>query len=157
MFKMALFDCAINEKCCSVDGGRYICPLISSPPWGFDSSRVPTPRNFPSKAKKMLMPGGQLGGGGVVAGHSWNWLMHNFLKKKNIKLLITFQKQHLAIKIIEKQSTTVLKPSNFGIEKGKPGQKFALSPPWPTIYHFRSFDLPWWQSAPLPNLSRHHT
>ena len=35
MLKMALFDCAINEKCCSVDGGRGICPLFSSPPWGF--------------------------------------------------------------------------------------------------------------------------
>ena len=52
---MALFDSAINEKCCSVDGGRGICPLFSSPPRGFDSSRVPTPGNLPSKAKKMLM------------------------------------------------------------------------------------------------------
>ena len=43
MLKMALFDCAIDEKCCSVDGGRGICPLFSSPPGGFDSSRVPTP------------------------------------------------------------------------------------------------------------------
>ena len=51
---MALFDSAINEKCCSVDGGRGICPLFSSPPRGFDSSRVPTPLNLPSKAKKML-------------------------------------------------------------------------------------------------------
>ena len=34
---MALFDCVINEKCCSVDGGRDICPLFSSPPRGFDS------------------------------------------------------------------------------------------------------------------------
>ena len=25
MLKMALLDCAINEKCCSVDGGRDIC------------------------------------------------------------------------------------------------------------------------------------
>ena len=33
-------------------------------PGGFDSSRVPTPGNLPSKAKKMLMPGGQPGGGG---------------------------------------------------------------------------------------------
>ena len=32
-------------------------------PGGFDSSRVPTPGNLPSKAKKMLMPGGQPGGG----------------------------------------------------------------------------------------------
>ena len=66
MLKMALFDCVINEKCCSVDGGRGICPLFSSPPRGFDSSRVPTPGNLPSKAQKMLMPGGQQGGGGVA-------------------------------------------------------------------------------------------
>ena len=31
---------------------------------GIDSSRVPTPGNLPSKAKKMLMPGGSPGGGG---------------------------------------------------------------------------------------------
>ena len=47
MLKTALFDCAINKKSCSVDGGRGICPLFSSPP-----------------AKKMLMPGGQPGWGG---------------------------------------------------------------------------------------------
>ena len=43
-------------------------------PGGFDSSRVPTPGNLLTKAKKMLMPGGQPGGG---AGRSWNWLPHN--------------------------------------------------------------------------------
>ena len=31
MLKMALLDCAINEKCCSVDGGRGICSHFSSP------------------------------------------------------------------------------------------------------------------------------
>ena len=31
MLKMALFDCAINEKCYSVDGGRGICPLFYIP------------------------------------------------------------------------------------------------------------------------------
>ena len=36
-------------------------------PRGFDSSRVPTPRNLPSKAKKMLMPRDQPGGGGLGA------------------------------------------------------------------------------------------
>ena len=35
-------------------------------PGGFDSLRVPTPGNLPSKAKKMLMPGGQPAGG-------WGW------------------------------------------------------------------------------------
>ena len=33
-------------------------------PGGFASSRVPTPGNLPSKAKKMLIPGDQPGGGG---------------------------------------------------------------------------------------------
>ena len=33
-------------------------------PGAFDSSRVPTPGNLPSKAKKMLMPGDQPGGWG---------------------------------------------------------------------------------------------
>ena len=37
MFKTALFDCTINEKCCSVDGGR---------------GTHPTAGNLPSKAKK---------------------------------------------------------------------------------------------------------
>ena len=32
---------------------------------GFDSSRVPTPANLPSKAKKMLMPGGAMGAPGI--------------------------------------------------------------------------------------------
>ena len=38
-------------------------------PEAFDSSRVPTPGNLPSKAKKMLMPGDQPGwwGGGLSA------------------------------------------------------------------------------------------
>ena len=42
---------------------------------GFDSSKVPTPGKLPSKAKNMLMPGGQPGGGGGVklgaAGIDW--------------------------------------------------------------------------------------
>ena len=67
MLKMALLDCAINEKCCSVDEGGGICPLFSSPPQGIWQLKSPHPREFalPSKAKKMLMPGGQPGGGGV--------------------------------------------------------------------------------------------
>ena len=60
---MALLDCAINKKCCTVDGGQGICPLFFPHPGGFASSRVPTPRNLPSMAKKMLIPGGQPGGG----------------------------------------------------------------------------------------------
>ena len=33
-------------------------------PGGFDSSRVSSPRNLPSKVNKMLMPGDHQGGGG---------------------------------------------------------------------------------------------
>jgi len=33
-------------------------------PGGFDSSKVPTPGNLPSKAKQVLMAGGHPGGGG---------------------------------------------------------------------------------------------
>ena len=46
MLKMELLDCAINKKCCSVDGGRGICPRFfptlgdltaqESPPWEFE-------------------------------------------------------------------------------------------------------------------------
>ena len=62
MLKTALFDCAINEKCCSVDGGRGICPLFSSPPRGIWQLKSPHPREF-----AILMPGGQPGGGGSWA------------------------------------------------------------------------------------------
>ena len=59
MLKMALLDCAINEKCCSVVEGREFALFFRPHSGGFDSSRVPTPG-------KMLMPGGQPGGGGVL-------------------------------------------------------------------------------------------
>ena len=39
-------------------------------PGGFDSSRVPTSGNLPSKARKMPMPGGQPRGGGGGGGLS---------------------------------------------------------------------------------------
>ena len=49
-------------------------PFSRPHPGGFDSSRVPTPRNLRSKAKKMPMPEGEPGEG--PAGRSWNWLMY---------------------------------------------------------------------------------
>ena len=54
MLKMALFDCAFNEKCCSAvltEDGAFAL-FLRPHREGFDSSRVPTPRNLPSKAKK---------------------------------------------------------------------------------------------------------
>ena len=78
MLKTALFDCAIDEKCCSVDGGGAFALFFRPHPWGFDSSRVPTPGYLPSKAKPKkcwclgVSPRG--GGGGGGASRSWNWL-----------------------------------------------------------------------------------
>ena len=54
MLKTALFDCAINEKCCSVHGGRSICPLFSSPPWGIWQLKSPHPGEFAIQGKKKL-------------------------------------------------------------------------------------------------------
>ena len=68
---MALLDCAINKKCCTVDGGRCICPLLSSPPRGICQFKSPHPREFAIQGKKMLIPGGQPGGGLGAGGIDW--------------------------------------------------------------------------------------
>ena len=53
MLKTALFDCAINEKKVAVLTEDGAFALFFRPhPGGSDSSRVPTPGNLPSKAKK---------------------------------------------------------------------------------------------------------
>ena len=74
MLKMALRDCAIIENVAVLTEDGAFALFFRPHPGGFDSSRVPTPGNLPSKAKKVLMPGGQPGvcGGGEVAGCSWN-------------------------------------------------------------------------------------
>ena len=69
MLKMALFDCAINESAVLTEDGAFAL-FLRPHPREFDSSRVPTPGNLPSEAKKMLMPGVIPGGG--RAGRSWN-------------------------------------------------------------------------------------
>ena len=68
MLKMALFDCAINEKCCSVDGGRGICPLFSSQPRGIWQLKSPHPREFAIQGKKNANARGSAEGGGGVGG-----------------------------------------------------------------------------------------
>ena len=80
MFETALFDGAINEKCCSVDGGRGICPLFPSPHQGILHFKSPHPREFAIQGKKKrLMAWDQPGGGGEGEGaaRGWNWLMRN--------------------------------------------------------------------------------
>ena len=71
MLKMALLDCAINEKCCSVDGGRGICPLFSSPPRGIWQLKSPHPREFAIQGKKNADARGSARGGLVAAGIDW--------------------------------------------------------------------------------------
>ena len=67
MLKMALFDCAINESAVLTKDGAFTL-FLRPHPGGFDSSRVPTPGNLPSEAKKMLMTGvSPRGGGGLGA------------------------------------------------------------------------------------------
>ena len=51
---------------------RAFALLFRPHPWGFDSSRVPTPENLLSKPKKNAPPARGRGG----TGRSWNWLMH---------------------------------------------------------------------------------
>ena len=51
-----------NKKCCTVDGGRGIFPLFSSPPRGICQLKSPHPREFAIQGKKMLIPGVSPGG-----------------------------------------------------------------------------------------------
>ena len=53
------------------EDGAFALFFRPHPRW-FYSARVPTPRNLPSKASKMLMPGGQAVGGG--GGGGWVWV-----------------------------------------------------------------------------------
>ena len=71
----ALFDCAINEKCCGVDGGRGIRPLFSSPPRGIWQLKIPHPREFAIRGKKKKNANARGSAGRGRAGRSWNWLM----------------------------------------------------------------------------------
>ena len=72
MLKMALFDCAINEKCGSVDGGRGICRLLLVPtPGDFTAQEFPPPGIFHPRQEKCQCPGVSPEGGGG-AGRRWN-------------------------------------------------------------------------------------
>ena len=77
MLKMALLDCATNgKKCCSVDKGRGICPLFSSPPRGIfgdlTAQESPPPGICHLRQKNAnAMPGGQPVGEGGGGGVGW--------------------------------------------------------------------------------------
>ena len=55
-----------NVAVLTVDGAFAL--FFRPHPGGFDSSKVPIPRNFPSKARKMPLPGGQRVGWGASGG-----------------------------------------------------------------------------------------
>ena len=74
MFKTALFDRAISEKCCRIDGGQGICPQFRPHPGGIDSSRIPPSGICHPRQKKMLMPGGQPEGGGLGAAGIYSYI-----------------------------------------------------------------------------------
>ena len=67
MLKTALLDCAINEKCCSIDGGRGICPPFSSPPRVIWQLKSPHPQEFAIQGKKNANARGSAGEGGGSA------------------------------------------------------------------------------------------
>ena len=73
MLKMELFDCAVNEKCCSVDGGRGICPFFSSPPRGIWQRKSPHPQEFAIQCPG-VSPGGGGEGGLGAGGIDWFWI-----------------------------------------------------------------------------------
>ena len=97
---------------------------------GFDSSRVPTPGHFPSKAKRILMPGGQPGGGGgglVAAGIDW-YISHSFFRTAILRKLlgITFSYKHCNFShvclLVKMASKTVTRSITVGL-------------PWKWAYH----------------------
>ena len=72
MLKMALFNCANNEKCCTADRLLSICPLFSSPPPGDLTARESSAPRICHPREKKIVPGG--GGFGFLgARRSWNW------------------------------------------------------------------------------------
>ena len=71
MFETALFDGAINEKCCSVDGRRGICPLFPSPPQGILQLKSPHPREFAIQGKKKKANGLGSARGWGRGGRGW--------------------------------------------------------------------------------------
>ena len=76
MLKMALLDYVVNEKCCSIDRGRGICRLFSSPPRGIWQLK-PHPREFATQGKKNANARESAGGG--EGGRAGYWLMHKSL------------------------------------------------------------------------------
>ena len=68
MLKMALLDCVVNEKCCSVDRRWGIFPLFSSSLQKIWQLKSPHPQGFAIQGKKIANVRGSAQGG---AGRRW--------------------------------------------------------------------------------------
>ena len=70
---MAILDCAINEKFCSVDRRWGIFPLFSSPPQGILQLKIPCPQELAVQGKKSAKAQGSawLGDSRWGSGGSW--------------------------------------------------------------------------------------
>ena len=86
MLKMALFDCGITMKnvAALTEDGAFALFVLPHP-GGFDSSGVPTPGNLPSKAKKLLMPGGEPGG--VLGAGRIDWCITKVCRGSGAKVV----------------------------------------------------------------------
>ena len=101
MFKMALFDCACDYPCnpwkmlqCWRRTAGVFALFFLSHPGGFDSSRVPTPVNLPSKAKKNANARVSAQGGGGL-GAVWidsyiNFSVDTVQQNSNLPAIHTF-------------------------------------------------------------------
>ena len=83
MLKMALFDCAVNEKRLQCWRRTGHLPPFFVPTPGDSTAQEPPLPGICHPRQKML--GGQAGGGGVGGWRRWNWLMHYGGKKMKRK------------------------------------------------------------------------
>ena len=84
---MSLFDCAISEKCCSIDGGRGSCPLFSSPTREIWQLKCPHPWEFAIQGKKNANARGSARGGGGLGAGGIDWgIIASITKCENVSL-----------------------------------------------------------------------
>ena len=123
MLKMALFYCAISEKCCSVVGGRGICPLFSSPPRGIWKLKSPHPGEFVVQGKKKTKQNKTnananargLSRGG--AGYSWNGLMHKCVMVLKINTLLSCDRFRKQLNVGSFVSCLGIAPGNIAVNR----------------------------------------
>ena len=120
---------SINNVAALTEEGAFA--LFFGPhPWGFDGSRVPTRGNLPSKAKKMLMPEGQPGGGRGWAGRSWNWLMLRktlLFSRSDKRQDFAWNRQQTEWNVVHKLSPCYLQKPAYGSMPLEPAETRPIS------------------------------